>query len=168
MGSIVRAARADDLPALHAVIERAYRGDSARKGWTHEADLLSGMRTDRATLQALVDDPSQSLLALFEGEAPLGCVNVANRGDGLAYLGMLCIEPARQGEHLGRRLMTAAENHARGPYGCTTIEMTVIDTRRELIAYYERRGWCLTGEKRDFPIPVEPPLFMVVLAKGLV
>lgn len=168
MKTIVRVARAVDLPALHTVIERAYRGDSARKGWTHEADLLSGVRTDPATLQAIVDDPSQAILALFEGETPLGCVNVANRGDGLAYLGMLCIEPARQGEHLGRRLMAAAEDHARDRYGCATIEMTVIDKRRELIAYYERRGWHVTGEKRDFPIPVEPPLFMDVLAKPLV
>lgn len=168
MEALVRVAQAEDIPALHAVIERAYRGANARKGWTHEADLLSGARTDPATLQAIVDDPSQALLALFEGETPLGCVNVANRGDGLAYLGMLCIEPARQDEHLGRRLMAAAEDHARSHYGCTAIEMTVIDKRRELIAYYERRGWRLTGEKRDFPVPVDPPLFMEVLAKGLV
>ena len=47
------------------------------------------------------------------------------------------------------------------------IEMTVIDRRPELIAYYQRRGYMLTDEKRPFPIPLDPPLEMVVLAKAL-
>lgn len=37
----IRPATHADLPALHAVIERADRGDSARQGWTFEADLRS-------------------------------------------------------------------------------------------------------------------------------
>ena len=170
MTAPIRPATLADLPALHRVIERAYRGDSAKLGWTHEADLLSDTRTDSATLEAIVSDPSQVLLALFEDGAPLGCVNVANKDAGgkLAYLGLLCIEPTRQGEQLGRALMAAAENHARGVFGCTAIEMTVIDRRRELIAYYVRRGWRVTGEKRDFPVPLDPPFFMEVLVKPLV
>lgn len=167
MTRIIRAARPVDLPAIHRVIERAYRGDSARLGWTHEAELLFDTRTDLATLEAIVADPAQVLLALFEGETPLGCVNVANRGGGLAYLGLLCIEPTRQGEHLGRSLMAAADDHARDPFGCSQFEMTVIDKRTELIAYYQRRGWRLTGERRPFPVRVEPPLKMVVLVKAL-
>lgn len=164
---MIRPATLADLPALHPVIERAYRGDSARQGWTHEADLLSGERTDAETLAAIVSDPAQELLALYEGDTPLGCVNVANRGGGLAYLGLLCVEPTRQGEHLGRTLITAAEEYARAIYGCSTIEMTVIEQRRELIAYYERRGWARTGERRPFPIPLDPPFTMEVLAKTL-
>lgn len=164
----MRAASGADLPLLHRVIERAYRGDSARAGWTHEADLLSDTRTDLPTLRAIVADPAQVLLALFEGRTPLGCVNVAGRGGGLAYLGLLCIEPRRQGDHLGRSLLEAAEAHARDSFGCSVIEMTVIEQRRELIAYYERRGWRVTGERRPFPVPLDPPYFMTVLAKPLV
>lgn len=167
MSLAIRPATIADLPALHGVIERAYRGDSARVGWTHEADLLSGTRTDIASLKAIVVDPVQVLLVLFENRVPLGCVNVADRGGSVAYLGLLCIEPSRQGEHMGRRLIVAAETHARDAFHCATIEMTVIDKRRELIAYYERRGWQVTGEKRDFPIPLDPPFFMDVLAKPL-
>lgn len=164
---MIRPATLADLPALHALIECAYRGDSARAGWTHEADLLSDTRTDMVELEAIVADRAQVLLALFEHDTPLGCVNVADRGGGLAYLGMLCIEPTRQGEHLGRRLMEAAEAHAREAFGCHAIEMTVIEQRRELIAYYQRRGWALTGERRPFPVPLDPPYFMQVLAKTL-
>lgn len=167
MAATIRPATAADLGVLHRVIERAYRGDSARLGWTHEADLLSDTRTDLATLSAIVADPAQVLLTLFEGAAPLGCVNVADRGGGLAYLGLLCIEPTRQGEHLGRQLIAAAEAHARDRLSARIIEMTVIEQRAELIAYYRRRGWQPTGERRPFPVPLDPPFFMTVLAKPL-
>lgn len=168
MRRTIRPATSADLPALHRVIERAYRGDSAKLGWTHEADLLFDTRTDISTLEAIVADPAQVLLTLFEGTVPLGCVNVADRGCRLAYLGLLCVEPTRQGEHLGRSLMAAAEAYARDSFGCDRIEMTVIEQRRELVAYYERRGWRVTGEKRDFPVPLDPPFFMEVLVKPLV
>lgn len=163
----IRPAVRADLPALHPVIERAYRGDSARIGWTHEADLLSDTRTDMPALQAIVADPAQVLLMMSEGGVPLGCVNVADRGGALAYMGMLCVEPARQAEGFGRQLIDAALVHARGAFGCDRIEMTVIDLRRELIAYYERHGWHQTGERRPFPVPVVPPLSMTVLARTL-
>mgnify|MGYP002777071803 CR=1 FL=1 len=163
----IRPATLADLPAVHAVIERAYRGDSARAGWTHEADLVSGTRTDLPSLQAIVADPDQVLLTLFEKRTPLGCVNVANRGGGLAYLGLLCIEPSRQAGGLGRALLAEAEDHARNSFGCARIEMTVLEQRAELIAYYERRGWRRTGERRPFPVSLDPPYVMEVLAKSL-
>lgn len=163
----IRPAKAADLPALYPLVERAYRGEDARRGWTHEADLLSDRRTQPGELEGIVTDPRQALLILDEGTAPLGCVRVADLGQGLAYLGLLCVEPSRQGEQLGRKLMEAAERYARDVLGCGAIEMTVIEQRCELIAYYERRGWRLTGERRDFPVPLDPPLFMRVLARSL-
>jgi hypothetical protein len=45
--------------------------------------------------------------------------------------------------------------------------MTVIEKRGELIAYYERRGYVRSSERRDFPVTVDPPLFMAVLEKPL-
>ena len=156
-----------DLPHLHAVIERAYRGDAARGGWTHEADLLDGTRTDLAALEAILASPAERLLIAEREEKIVGCVQVSDRGGGIAYLGLLCVDPSLQAEGLGRRLIAAAEAEARAAFTATTIEMTVIDKRIELIAYYERRGYALTGERRPFPIPLDPPLSMVVLAKEL-
>lgn len=164
---MIRPATLAELPAIHAMIERAYRGDSARQGWTHEADLVTGTRTDLPSLQAIVADPKQVLLVLWEGRTPLGCVNVADCGDALAYLGLLCIEPVRQGDGLGRQLLAAAEAHARSIFGAASMEMTVLEQRIELIAYYERRGWRRTGERRPFPVPLDPPYVMEVLAKPL-
>ena len=94
-------------------------------------------------------------------------MQVSDRGGGIAYLGLLCVDPSLQADGLGRRLIAAAEAEARASFSATTIEMTVISSRTELIAYYERRGYALTGERRPFPIPLDPPFSMVVLAKEL-
>lgn len=163
----IRLAGAVDLPQLHPLIERGYRGDSARLGWTHEADLISGDRTDIATLQAIIDDPAQRLLVALDGEQVIGCVVIAHRGGGLAYLGMLCVEPALQSHGIGRGLVSAAEDMARESFRARTIEMTVIDARTELIAWYRRLGYARSGETRDFPVPLTPPLYMAVLVKPL-
>ena len=164
---VIRLATPDDLPRLHPVIERAYRGDAARAGWTHEADLLDGTRTDIATLQAALANPTVRLLVALDGDTPIGCVEVTDRGGGLTYLGLLCIEPALQAAGLGKRLIEAAEALARDTFGAAAMEMTVIENRVELIEYYERRGYARTPERRDFPLAIEPPLYMTVLVKPL-
>jgi GNAT superfamily N-acetyltransferase len=164
---VIRLATPSDLPRLHAVIERAYRGEEARAGWTHESDLLEGARTDVATLEAIVAAPDARLLIALNDESPIGCVQVTDRGDGLCYLGLLCVDPLLQAGGLGRLLLEAAENLACDTFGASAMEMTVIDSRVELIAYYERRGYVRTPERRDFPIPVTPPLTMTVLVKTL-
>jgi ribosomal protein S18 acetylase RimI-like enzyme len=163
----IRPAISSDLPRLHPIIERAYRGDAARGGWTHEADLIEGQRTDLATLEAILASPADRLLVAVGDDAILGCVQVTGKGAQLAYLGLLCIDPALQAAGFGRTLIAAAEAEARITFAAVTMEMTVIDSRTELIAYYERRGYALTGERRSFPIPLDPPLFMVVLTKDL-
>lgn len=172
---MIRTATPADLGPLHALVERAYRGDSARAGWTHEADLLGGQRTDRETLEAVLADPRQRILVTNgEDGAIIGCVNIADKGEGTAYLGMLSVEPARQAGGLGRCLMIAAEQAAVQLFGARVMEMTVIRQRGELIAYYERRGYRLTGETRPFPLddprfglPKTRDLAFVVLAKPL-
>lgn len=163
---LIRPATFTDLPHLHPIVECAYRGDSARVGWTHEADLVTGERTDLETLRSLLEGPSRLLVAL-DGDTILGCVNVADRGDGLAYLGLLCVDPQLQAGGIGRQLVAAAEATARDTFAATRIEMTVIDRRAELIAWYLRHGYAASGEIRPFPIPLDPPLSMVVLVKQL-
>jgi len=163
----IRLARDEDLPRLHAVIERAYRGEEARSGWIHEADLLEGTRTDIPTLRAIIANPSERLLIITRAGAPIGCVQVSNRGNGLAYLGLLCVDPTLQTGGIGKRLVEAAEQCARETFAASDMEMTVIENRVELIAYYERRGYVRTEERRDFPFATVPPLYMAVLVKSL-
>ncbi|RYY47573.1 MAG: GNAT family N-acetyltransferase [Sphingomonadales bacterium] len=164
----IRVATTDDLPRLHPMIERAYRGEAARAGWTHEADLIAeGTRTDKETLRGIIEDSDQRLLIAERDGDAVGCVQLSDRGKGLAYLGLLAVDPTLQAGGIGKRLLDAAERVARDVFDARRIEMTVIDKREELIAWYRRRGYLPSGETRDFPIAMDPPLFMSVLVKPL-
>jgi ribosomal protein S18 acetylase RimI-like enzyme len=172
---IFRPAMLGDVDRLQSFVHAAYRGDSARRGWTHEADLLDGQRTDVDALRAMIDDPTYVILLAELGSALAGCVSVSDKGDGLAYLGMLSVDPERQAQGLGRRLIAAAEAEAVARYHARQMEMTVIAQRSELIAWYERCDYALTGETRPFPatdprfgLPRRDDLAFVVLARDLV
>jgi len=170
----VRAATLDDLEALNALIHRAYRGEAAKAGWTHEADFLEGQRTDRGELTAILTDPRRVMLAAEREGALIGCVQLIDEGEGTAYLGMLSVEPTLQAAGLGRRLMAAAEAEVAKRWGARRMRMTVIRQREALIAWYERRGYSLTGVTAPFPlddehfgIPLRRDLAFVELAKAL-
>lgn len=171
----IRPAISADLPALHALVESAYRGDTARAGWTHEADLLGGQRTDIPALAAMVDGPDEVILLGELGEALVGCVHLKPAArPGTVYLGLFAVAPDRQAGGLGRKMLVAAEEHAAQNMGAARVEMTVIRQRAELIGWYERRGYALTGEERPFPmdderfgLPSRRDLAFVVLEKAL-
>ena len=166
-------ATADDVPTIVALVESAYRGDDSRAGWTTEADLLDGQRTDPDEVSALIARPDARMVLAHEGDDMLGSVLVtATAGQG--YLGMFAIRPTRQGGGLGRAVLAEAERVMRDDLGCRTAKMTVIIQRPELIAWYERRGWVQTGAREPFPYdelrkgaPRRDDLEFVVLAKTL-
>lgn len=170
----VRAALPSDIPALHALVESAFRGDSAKRGWTHEADLLGGQRTDAEALAEIIADPRQVLLIAETDVGIVGCVSVAHLNHGAGYLGMLTVSPDLQGGGLGRRLVAAAEAHARDMLDANVMEMTVISRRAELIDWYLRQGYVDTGRTKPFPLddprfglPKTRDLKFVVLEKKL-
>ncbi len=144
-----------DLPTLHALVERAYRGETARAGWSHEADLLTGDRTSVAELQSFLD-AGEALMLWRDDGMIRACVRLVQLSPDLAYLGMLTIDPASQGEGLGKRLLAAAEAYVRDELGAERLEMQVFSRRRELISFYERRGYLPTGERRPFPYDEAP------------
>ena len=165
---VFRAATLADVATVHPLIERAYRGETAKAGWTHEADLLFDTRTSAEELSALIADPDRVILLAHKDGALIGCVQVARVGDDRTYLGMLTVEPTLQASGLGRRLLAAAETEAVARFAARRMEMTVIHRRAELIAWYQRRGYAPTGETRPFPVdPPRPELEFVVLEKGL-
>jgi len=171
---IIDPATLADLPALHRLVHSAYRGDSARAGWTHEADLLDGQRTDEQALAEMIANPDQAILVARDGTLLSGCISVEIKSSGLAYIGMVTVDPERQNSGLGRQLLQAAESYARDHFGCSRAEMTVIALRTELIAWYERRGYARTGETRPFPaadprfgLPRRDDLDCIVLEKSL-
>ena len=161
-----------DIPALNRLVNSAFRGDSAKKGWTHEADIIHGtLRTDEATIEGLMNTPGITFLQYWDDTNTLqGCVCLQVKPKGL-YLGMLTVNPDLQGGGIGKQLLVAAEEHARET-GCSSIYMTVISLRTELIAWYIRHGYVDTGERVPFEVdtkygtPIEP-LWFVVLQKNV-
>ncbi|GAA3972033.1 GNAT family N-acetyltransferase [Hymenobacter antarcticus] len=160
-----------DAPQLTAFVNRAYRGEEARQGWTTEADLLDGQRIDEPGMRDLLAAPDTAMLLCRSADNELLGSFYAQINGPVVYLSMLAVAPAGQRQGVGRFLLSAAENYGR-QHGCTVSKMTVISVRAELIAYYERRGYHLTGATEPFPtdprygIPKQP-LTLLVLEKPL-
>jgi GNAT superfamily N-acetyltransferase len=169
----IRAAAVADVPALLTLVHSAYRGESSRAGWTTEADLLDGPRLTPELLTVELADPANTVLLLEDADGLLACATVTDRGAGLAHFGMFAVRPRAQGGGIGSALLEAAEARARAR-GSTAMEMTVIRQRADLIAWYARRGYRPTGERRPFPygderygLPRRPDLEFSVLRKDL-
>lgn len=144
-----------DIPELLLLVNGAYRGDTSRKGWTTEADLLAGeLRTDAENLRELMSKENAVILQCRdEGDGLVGCVYLEKRGDRM-YLGMLTVAPERQTAGIGKLLLQAAESHAASEQ-CRVIYFRVLSGRHELIAWYERRGYRLTGERQAYDAPAK-------------
>ncbi len=161
----------NDIAKLVHLVNSAYRGESSKKGWTTEADLLDGLRTNEESIKAIIQKPGAVILTARDDANELaGCVYLQQQ-ELQVYLGMLTVAPDIQALGIGTQLLQAAENYTR-EINCTSIIMTVIDIRHELIDWYKRKGYQLTGEIKPFPadhafgIPKQPLQF-VVLEKRL-
>ncbi|MEV6109198.1 GNAT family N-acetyltransferase [Streptomyces sp. NPDC051940] len=169
----IRSAGPDDVPALVRLIESAYRGDSSRAGWTTEADILDGQRTDDEGVLAVLEDPVSRMLVVERDGGIVACCQLEHRG-AHAYFGMFAVSPALQGAGIGRQVLAEAERYAAAEWGTTEMHMTVISVREDLIAWYERRGYRRTGETSPFPygderfgIPRRADLCFELLVKPL-
>lgn len=142
-----------DVPTLNQLVNSAYRGEGAKEGWTTEADLIDGTRIDESILKGLIERSDTTVLTYREEGRVLACVELRKEGSKL-YLGMLSVRPNLQGKGVGKKLLTAAEEHAHNNQ-CRTVYMSVISVRKELIEWYERHGYKLTGERKPFIAPDE-------------
>jgi len=151
-----RYARRADAPAVAAIIERAYRDPQAAGKWTSEAHLLTGPRTSREEIIGLIDREDSRFLLAETRDGLVGCCLVQGReaggpGVNAAYFGMFAIDPTIHGGGLGKIVIAEAERRAKDLWNCNQMVMTVINVRTELIAWYERRGYRLTGATLPFP-----------------
>ncbi|MBS1950635.1 MAG: hypothetical protein OJF59_000856 [Cytophagales bacterium] len=141
---IVQATPAD-VPSLNKLVNSAYRGETSRKGWTTEADLLDGTRTDESAIHEFFNEPGATILKASANGKIIGCVRLVKHESKL-YLGMFAVDPDVQSQGVGKKILLAAEEHAL-KQNCRTIYMTVISVRTELIAWYNRNGYMQTGDK---------------------
>lgn len=168
---VITPATAEDAGDIAKLVNSAYRGDTSRKGWTTEADLLDGTRTDLSAIKELIQKQDVTILKYSADNTIIGCVELHKTGTEM-YLGMLTVRPDLQGAGIGKKLLEAAEAEAR-TQRCLKITMTVISVRTELIDWYKRLGYTDTGKQKPFHfndprfgIP-KRPLQFAVLEKDL-
>lgn len=147
----IRPAVADDVEALAAVVNAAYRLEG---GWTTEAGIVAGERASAGEIAAWLAQGAEILCAWSDG-ALVGCVRLEVDGDGAALIGLLAVQPTLQAGGLGRTLLAAAETQAVAA-GKRLARMTVISIRQDILAWYGRRGYRPTGARKPFPYEVLP------------
>lgn len=167
-----RFAVSTDVEAIVALVESAYRGEVSRQGWTTEADLLDGQRTDRNEVSSLLQQASSHILLCEQQGELLASVHLLNK-KAHAYLGMFAVRPELQAKGIGRSVIEQAESIVFDEWHSPALRMTVISLRVELISWYQRRGYHLTGETAAFPygderfgLPRREDLEFIVLEKN--
>lgn len=161
----------DDVPRVAALVELAYRGSVAATGWTNETEILEGPRSSPSEVQKLVRDPHSRFLMATEDGQLAACCLLQRHGEG-AYFGMFAVAPDRQQQGLGKIMVAQSEEAARVLWKARFLRLTVISLREALIAWYQRRGFALTGEREPFPFEAAPGALrtdfdLVVLQKPL-
>lgn len=146
----VALAQTTDIPAIKDLLNKTYRGDASRQGWTTEADLIAGeTRADEQMIgEVLGKEGSVILCYRTDNEQLIGCVNLQKHAQRI-YLGMFSVSPELQGGGIGKQLLKAAEEYA-SQVGCSSIYMHVISLRSELVAWYIRHGYTDTGKRIPF------------------
>jgi len=175
---IFRQAESKDTRAIVALVDSAYRGETSRAGWTTEADLLDGRRTYSEEVEAIITEPHNKIIMLEDESQLIASVHIkkssSNENGGRAYLGMFAVSPNFQNQGIGKAMLSYVAKVVVEEWQCREIEMTVIRQRVELIAWYEKLGYRVTGETRAFPygderygIPKRQDLVLDVLMKRI-
>jgi predicted N-acetyltransferase YhbS len=140
-GEAVRIATTADRDAVRRLVNQAFEVEHfLKKGG---GDRLQ----DDGELAGLFE--RGTFLVKEEDGAPAGCVYVELRGE-RAYLGLLSIEPLRQGAGLGKQLNAAAEAFAR-EQGCRWMDLRVVSPRvGQLAPIYRKLGYVETGTE-EYP-----------------
>ena len=146
----IHLATIEDAKQLETLLNTAYRGETAKLGWTHEADLIAGnVRVNEAMVLENLNTNNAVFLKYVNDNADIiGCVNL-KQNEQKKYLGMFSVHPTQQGSGIGKQLLLAAEEYA-SHVGSNTIYMTVISLRTELINWYKAKGYNETGERQPF------------------
>lgn len=152
---IISRAILTDIPQICQLVNNAYRGDEAKKGWTYETDLIEGTkRTDENDLKFLFSKENAIfLVAKNENGELFGVVYLENKLN-IIYLGMLSVNPNFQGNGIGKKLIEKAKEFAKSS-GIDKIQIQVVHLRTELIKWYEKLGFTETGNSFPFEVPIE-------------
>lgn len=177
-----RSATLDDIDDVVIFINQAYRGETSAKGWTTESTILAGQRLDNTMAKDIINKQDCEILLLSfhidevtsnvnenekkfidhiisinhdnEKSFLVATVNPEKESD-IMHLNMLAIHPDLQSYGIGKFMIDAVEKKTK-EMNLTKVVLTVISVRKELVAYYERRGYTMNGVKHRFPAYDDP------------
>ena len=151
----IRFSHSHDVEQLARLINRAF---------VVERPFIAGERIDPPGIRAYMEKGRFLVAEDVDGLA--GCVYVEPRGE-RGYLGLLGVEPGRQGTGLGRKLMEAAENYFRAA-NCRAIDLRIISPREPLLRFYSHLGYTETGTAPFAPdVPLKVPCHYILMSKSL-
>jgi predicted N-acetyltransferase YhbS len=145
----LQTAMPSDAESITFLVNSVYRGENSKKGWTTEADFLDGIRINEEKVREIISKESDVIILAKTDNLMVGCVHLENKGK-YSMLGMLSVDVNFQDKGIGKILMAECERYTKEVWALNEIKMKVIGRRKELIDYYLRRGYILTGEREDF------------------
>lgn len=149
----IRLASLNDSPEIVSLVNTAYRSKEV-KGWTSESGMIGGDRINSKQVKVLLETKKSFLFLAFDQEKLIGCVHIQIEKN-LGHIGLLTTHPKIQNLGLGKKLLQFAENYCVEHYHINTFEISVLSTRKELIEFYERRGYVFTGKVDSYPIDAQ-------------
>jgi len=147
---IIRKATLQDIPEIVILVNLSYRSQEFR-GWTTEADIIAGERIQHDQVKKIIMDNCSNLFLAYTEHHLIGCVHLQIE-DTYGYIGLLTTHPKIQNQGLGKKLLHYAECYALEHDQIRVFKLSVLSTRAELIAFYERRNYIFTGHIEDYPL----------------
>ncbi len=154
-GVSIRTTSGGDIPALVRLINAAF---------LVEQFVFDGDRINAQETQAFME--TGQFLVAEDADGFAGCVYLEIRKD-RGYLGLLAVDPPRQGTGLGRKLVAAAEDFFRAAR-CSAVDLRVISQRTPLPLFYRRLGYVEVGTAPFSPsLHAKVPGHYIVMSKSL-
>lgn len=150
-----RKAQNSDISNLVLLMNTAYR-QTEGSSWTSEADIVTGDRINATQLEgALAQADFELWVATLEGEV-IACIGLTFSAHDVE-IGTFCIAPQFQNQGIGKQVLEYAEHYVQNIVANQRVNlqhfvMWVLSVRSELIAYYQRRDYQMTGTQADYPL----------------
>lgn len=147
-----RIATPDDAVYIQHLVESAFRAEDSRPGWMADISLSLSFHLELEDVVTRITNlDSETLLATNDNANLVASVVISKRGTNGARISMLAVDPEYHRGGIGRQVLAHAEEYCQHVWGVTKLELDALSTRRELISWYLRHGYRMTGESTPFP-----------------